>query len=288
VTLSCGDWIRVGNAEFLVRYCGGGCNCARQHAHYRLHSIHVLREQMGPARMPAPLPWGQPQMVNQWSSPKLAGGSQKSREDEDARGESSEEEGLRGNVMQLLSGVRQRGWVSQAVRLCERGAEVGSPMRRTARAPHSSAPEVREKQGQVHKEAALAPASPLELDFISGPSAGQRVALCERLCTMGRGEGNTVQISDPMLSNISRLHCIFEWEGNRWRLRDNSSTNGTWRRLSCVLDPSRLMPLDVGTSVLAGVHEFLVEEANLWHCYIPSTAVAMLEARAAKGAKAAA
>ncbi|CAE8641014.1 unnamed protein product, partial [Polarella glacialis] len=29
--VSCGDWIRIGNAELVVRYCGGGCKCHRQH-----------------------------------------------------------------------------------------------------------------------------------------------------------------------------------------------------------------------------------------------------------------
>lgn len=28
--LSCGDWIRIGNAELVIRYCGGGCKSKRR------------------------------------------------------------------------------------------------------------------------------------------------------------------------------------------------------------------------------------------------------------------
>ena len=28
--LKCGDWIRVGNAELVVRFCGGYCKASRQ------------------------------------------------------------------------------------------------------------------------------------------------------------------------------------------------------------------------------------------------------------------
>eukprot|EP00913_Durusdinium_trenchii_P011357 g10668.t1 len=28
--VNCGDWIRIGNAELVVRFCGGGCNCHRR------------------------------------------------------------------------------------------------------------------------------------------------------------------------------------------------------------------------------------------------------------------
>ncbi|CAK9097371.1 unnamed protein product [Durusdinium trenchii] len=41
VTLSCGDWIRVGGVEFIVRFCGGGCKCQKSHIHYRLHAMKM-------------------------------------------------------------------------------------------------------------------------------------------------------------------------------------------------------------------------------------------------------
>ncbi|CAE7625386.1 unnamed protein product, partial [Symbiodinium pilosum] len=43
VTLSCGNWIRVGGVEFIVRFCGGGCRCQKSHRHYRLHSLRLMR-----------------------------------------------------------------------------------------------------------------------------------------------------------------------------------------------------------------------------------------------------
>ncbi|CAE7210080.1 unnamed protein product, partial [Symbiodinium necroappetens] len=30
--LKCGDWIRIGSAELVVRFCGGHCNAHRWHA----------------------------------------------------------------------------------------------------------------------------------------------------------------------------------------------------------------------------------------------------------------
>merc|ERR1739845_202647 len=91
------------------------------------------------------------------------------------------------------------------------------------------------------------------------------------------GEGNTIQVSDSQLASVSRVHCIFEYCGDRWRLRDNGSTNGTWRRLSCVLEPSDPIPLTEGMAIQAGVHEFLVEEVEISHWWMPSTASATLE-----------
>merc|ERR1712137_819516 len=69
----------------------------------------------------------------------------------------------------------------------------------------------------------------------------------------------------------------FEFSGNRWHMRDNGSTNGTWRRLSCVLEPSEPIPLTDGVSIQAGVHEFLVEEAEMRHSWVPSAFFASFE-----------
>jgi len=121
------------------------------------------------------------------------------------------------------------------------------------------------------------PIAPLELDFISGPRMGEKLVLCERVCTLGRGEGNTIQVSDSQLASVSRVHCIFEYSGSRWHMRDNGSTNGTWRRLSCVLEPSDPMPLSDGMSIQAGVHEFLVEEAEMRQMWVPSMASAAFQ-----------
>merc|ERR1712194_116344 len=121
------------------------------------------------------------------------------------------------------------------------------------------------------------PIAPLELDFISGPRMGEKLVLPDRVCTLGRGEGNTIQVRDSQLASVSRVHCIFEFSDGRWHMRDNGSTNGTWRRLSCVLEPSALLPLSDGISIQAGVHEFLVEEAVMRDWWVPSSAHASFE-----------
>merc|ERR1712032_635716 len=123
----------------------------------------------------------------------------------------------------------------------------------------------------------VVPVPPLEIDFISGPRMGEKVVLESRVCTLGRGDASNVQVFDPDVVNVSRVHCIFEYTGNRWCMRDNNSTNGTWRRLSCVLEPSKPVPLCDGMSILAGVHELLVEEAELTRWWLPSAFCATLE-----------
>merc|ERR1711879_213324 len=130
---------------------------------------------------------------------------------------------------------------------------------------------------QTSTQPTQVPIAPLELDFISGPRMGEKLVLNERVCTLGRGEGNTIQVSDSQLASVSRVHCIFEYSGNRWHMRDNGPTNATWRRLSCVLEPSEPIPLSDGVSIQAGVHEFAVEEVEMRQWWIPSAAHACLE-----------
>jgi pSer/pThr/pTyr-binding forkhead associated (FHA) protein len=108
---------------------------------------------------------------------------------------------------------------------------------------------------------------------------GEKVVLWDRLCTLGRGEQNTIQVSDANIANVSRVHCIFEYVGRRWRIRDNKSTNGTWRRLSCILQPSTAVPLVGGETILAGTHEIKVEEvkARSGQRCLPSVASTILD-----------
>merc|ERR1719399_1459440 len=107
---------------------------------------------------------------------------------------------------------------------------------------------------------------------------GEKLVLRRRVSTLGRGEGNAIQVNNWQLASVSRVHCIFEYSGDRWYLRDNHSTNGTWRRLSCVLEPSRPVPLFHGVSIQAGTHELQVEEVSLERPWVPSIARGMLEA----------
>jgi hypothetical protein len=204
--LSCGDWIRIGKVELVIRCCGGGCANHR----CRAKKMSSLR-QLGRHR------------------PRPEGASAE---------QCCEERGADEALQRMLSGVKAPGWPTLS-------EQITVP--------------------------------PLEIDFVAGPRMGEKVVLTKRVSTMGRSDATTVQISDAVLTNISRVHCVFECIGSRWHLRDNSSTNGTWQRLSCVLQPSTLKPLFPGMSVLAGTHEFLVEEAELTHWWMPSAACGVLE-----------
>jgi pSer/pThr/pTyr-binding forkhead associated (FHA) protein len=204
--LSCGDWIRLGSVELVIRRCGGGCANHR----CRARKMSSLR----------PLDRHRPRL-------------------EDVGAEQCcEERGAEGALQGAPGGVRVPGWPTLSEQLT---------------------------------------VPPLEIDFVAGPRMGEKLVLTKRVSTMGRSDAATVQISDAVLTNISRVHCVFECIGGRWHLRDSSSTNGTWRRLSCVLQPSALKPLSPGMSVLAGAHEFLVEEAELTHWWMPSAACGVLE-----------
>lgn len=277
IALSCGDWIRVGNAEFVIRYCGGGCSCRKMHSHYKLHSLRVQKGQQGRGMCEASFP---PCKLFQSDAGERVSAAVQATE-VDSSGEHefgssgastyNRSPQLHDGLHRLLSGMRQGSWLGQSARLCQSGA-----------CPKAGI----QKPDDVHRPRAQAgtaalgiiiPIHPLEIDFISGPRTGERLTMCERRCTMGRGEGSTIQVSDPMLANVSRSHCVFEYVGERWYVRDNGSTNGTWLRLSCVLEPSKPVPLASGMSILAGVHEFRVEDLEMARCWLPSAASAVLE-----------
>jgi len=337
VTLSCGNWIRVGGVEFIIRYCGGGCACRKRHAHYRLQSLRLLREQAtrmkdDPAssnEMKADEPPSSSlagdrlsrstgdvarlyeeqvaRLPSAQSSPLLAECAAKVRDSPcDLGGEALPEEDrnqqLQDELALLLSSRQPRGWTTALARFCQQAAmrHAGTPVKvcddvassrdeagnddkqeGVRRCPRSSLrlqPSVANATSSTTpSRLTLLPIAPLELDFISGPRMGEKMVLNERVCTLGRGEGNTIQVSDSQLASVSRVHCIFEYSGNRWHMRDNGSTNGTWRRLSCVLEPSEPILLSDGVSIQAGVHEFLVEEMEMRYWWAPTVAQASFE-----------
>lgn len=244
VTLSCGDWIRVGGVEFIVRFCGGGCKCQKSHIHYRLHAMKMQEDrQKGSCLIPRP-----PRLVFSDTSASMS----KTAEGEDL----SDEDAIQAEMLTVSR--KARWWMSAASRLC-------------ICAMHTD-------QGRLKMQSGTCiPVAPLELDFISGPRMGEKIVLSDRVCTLGRGEGNTIQVTDSQLASVSRVHCIFEFSGNRWQMRDNSSTNGTWRRLSCVLEPSELIPVTRSMSIQAGTHEFFVKPAEMRQCLIPSPGRAILD-----------
>jgi hypothetical protein len=267
VPLSCGDWIRAGNAEFVIRYCGGSGRCKKRHDHYRLHSLRVSREHL----------------VQRSFFHMGTRTGQGEDEDED------EAEGMPNELMLLLGGVRQTMWSVRAATDCQQGRmpDAGLPDEGSGR-EKISAPEHEGKETSMEKNVAVkdrhqrrlamqVPVVPLELEFITGPRMGERIVIYERVATIGRSEGSSIQVSDPQVSNISRIHCILDYAGDCWHIRDNDSTNGTWRRLSCVLEPSVLSPLTGGVSFLAGTHEFQVEEAELPCAWTPSLTSEVLQ-----------
>jgi pSer/pThr/pTyr-binding forkhead associated (FHA) protein len=258
--LQCGDWIRAGEAEFVVRYCGGGCSHHRHHANHKLKSLHQAR-QYGVGALKtnyAKLPNERDDFI-----------------DPDTSSEMGRAVELQDELALLLSSRHSIGWTSASARLCHAAALSGDLQQATGKdTPDDTVPSA----SSVSSGTAV-PTTPLELEFISGPRMGERVVLWDRVSTLGRGEKNTLQVIDTSIANISRVHCIFEYIGDRWHIRDNKSTNGTWQRLSCILQPSRPMPLAGGECILAGTHEFEVKEVDVCpgHLCLPSVAVSMMD-----------
>lgn len=264
ITLSCGDWIQVGGVEFIVRYCGGGCACRKRHAHYRLHSLRLLRE-------------------HRLSGPRAAFDAVALKRQNSGDGNLEEDQELlqthqmQDELFLMLNSRRPRGWLPTSARLCQQGAPVPAHGASAGDAtPEPAVPKDPAVRKPADRPPAPVPIAPLELEFISGPRLGEKLVLCERVCTLGRGDGNTIQVNDGQLASISRVHCVLEHQGGRWQLRDNGSTNGTWRRLSCVLEPSELTELSDGMFIKAGEHEFLVEEADMPVDWVPSMTASVL------------
>ncbi|CAE8654236.1 unnamed protein product [Polarella glacialis] len=272
--VSCGDWIRIGNAELVIRYCGGGCKRHSQHAHYRLHSLSVARSVYGGSSFGLMQPSRRPGF----------GLMQSAFEDKDDDVELLESEeqkqGASGRyeqcVTMLAGGSVPAAFSSSFEKMCYQAhaMQASKPGEKTRM---NSNPTSVTSSGSPRKPPMSLPVQPLEIDFLSGPRMGQRVMVTDKVCTVGRGDSSTIQISDPMLTNVSRTHCIFTYVGNRWQISDNKSTNGTWRRLSCVLEPSEPIDVSTGESFLAGAHELHVEEVEMSRWWIPSSASVVLK-----------
>lgn len=270
--ITCGDWIRIGNTELIVRNCGGGCSHKRHARRVPTQSLRVMRDHV-PASPAAPWGWLAQANRGQHHTPQ--------RDGADDSGEESML--MQDELLSMVGGVRPRAWPSASARWgCEAAlaggtAEQEPPLEDGSVATPSTARRGKSRASARRLPPSLAPIVPLELDVTSGPRMGERLLITERVCTLGRGDTCNIQVSDPVLANISRIHCIFEYSGNRWHVWDNASANGTWRRLSCVLSPSAPMPLTGGESILAGVHEFLVEQAEMTRLWLPSATSSVLE-----------
>eukprot|EP00435_Cladocopium_sp_Y103_P007676 s3969_g2.t1 len=190
VTLSCGDWIRVGGVEFIVRFCGGGCKCQKSHIHYRLHSLKIEEERhKGMWLNPKPKVCFSDTSPSSMSKTgldesKIFHGNLHQKSARNGGEELSDDD----IQAEMLTVRKSRGWMSAASRLC--CAATDRPIKM--------------------QSGTCIPVAPLELDFISGPRMGEKIVLLDRVCTLGRGEGNTIQVTDSQLASVSRVHCIFE------------------------------------------------------------------------------
>jgi hypothetical protein len=131
-----------------------------------------------------------------------------------------------------------RGWVSEI------GADSARPERRV-RLSALSAPPVRAAAPVDELDSALAPlgapvatiapepapspappmASLPSLVFVSGPHAGQAIALLPTTLTIGREHDNNVEIKDP---EVARYHARILRERDAFVVEDLNSSTGTW------------------------------------------------------------
>lgn len=264
--VSCCDWLHLGNAELVVRFCGGGCKAHKRHAALKRHSISLAR----PTFAKSSCPWGEKHRHSlPWhrhfadidDDSLLVGVCDEEADEEN-------DSAMLEQASDMVAGRPFKACISTSQKICRRGASVDD-------ATKTDVPKTKSEHGT--KPPVSLPIPPLELDFICGPRMGERVQITDRICTVGRCETCTIQLSDPALPNISKRHCILEYSGSQWVVKDNKSTNGTWRRLSCVLEPSAPVELKAGVSFMAGIHEFQVEEAELPRWCIPSTAGVVLD-----------
>ena len=63
------------------------------------------------------------------------------------------------------------------------------------------------------------------LSVIAGPNKDSSLAITAVESTIGRDPGNAFAVSDP---SLSRRHCVIICEGERFKIRDLASRNGTF------------------------------------------------------------
>ena len=112
-------------------------------------------------------------------------------------------------------------------------AEMGSDTARQERRVHLSAPTPPSARSSTTSdeldslfapEPVRAPNLP-SLVFVSGPHAGQSIALLPTTLTIGREHDNNVEIKDP---DVARYHARILRERNDYVVEDLNSSTGTW------------------------------------------------------------
>lgn len=98
--------------------------------------------------------------------------------------------------------------------------------------------------------AGTGPFRPLRLVVQRGPDAGRTFVVGRAGATLGRGEDNTIALTDPA---VSRCHAAIDTRGDELVVRDRGSLHGTWLNGRRLAAPQPLRPgdaLELGETLL--------------------------------------
>ena len=97
--------------------------------------------------------------------------------------------------------------------------------------------------------------------WIFFPDRQQKLELDDGPVTVGRTDGNTVRIDEPM---VSKTHARIVKDDLGWKVEDLGSSNGTWLDGKCI-DSARLV---VGARLKIGSTEFLLDDTQIDRIFI--------------------
>lgn len=92
--------------------------------------------------------------------------------------------------------------------------------------------------------------------WIFFPDRQQKLELDDAPVTIGRVDGNTVRVDEPM---VSKTHARIVKDDLGWKVEDLGSSNGTWLDGKCI-DSARLV---VGARLKIGSTEFLLDDTQI-------------------------
>lgn len=129
----------------------------------------------------------------------------------------------------VAQGARPDGFENPQQWIAEMGAEVPNSERRVHLsppvAPAPAAPAPGDELDSVLTPHEPATPSLPSLVFVSGPHAGQAIALLPTTLTIGREHDNNVEIKDP---DVARYHARILRERGDYVVEDLNSSTGTW------------------------------------------------------------
>jgi hypothetical protein len=234
IELSCGDWIRVGGVEFVVRYSGGGCHKAGGHSRKFKHALEMARPKLPISESSLETAWGGRRVRNRPDRPIFG---RNPFDDEDFEENKKDFPNDWQERMGWLSGLSSQtpasyGWIPPALEL-NNESPLRHPLQRAKLVDLSSdghnqvltqsqavvgdqqldwnrpVKVVPDSSSAQHDPIPLqvAPVAPLEIEFISGPRMGEHIVISQKAATLGRAEGNTITVNDAQLASVSRTHC---------------------------------------------------------------------------------